>query len=234
MNTALILSGGKGTRLKTDGTPKQYLEVAGRSIISYCLETFLRCDKIDAVVIVLDDIWQEHINDIANRIGLDKPIAFAKSGETRQMSIYNGLEKIAEQFHDTRSVIIHDAARPLVSEEMIVACLEGLKDADGVMPTLPVKDTCYLSADGESITRLIPRSELFAGQAPEAFDFKKYLELCRNADSEYLNSMSGTSELAFRHGLKVRLIEGDERNFKVTTKADLEMLKKILSSEGNK
>jgi 2-C-methyl-D-erythritol 4-phosphate cytidylyltransferase len=146
------------------------------------------------------------------------------------MSIFNGLEVI-EKETACENVIIHDAARPLISEALIAACFRELDSADGVMPVLPVKDTCYQSMDGKTICSFIPRSQLFAGQAPEAFRLKPYLELHRTLPPEVLLEISGSSELAYKHGLTVAMIPGEEKNFKITTQDDLKLLEKYLQCE---
>lgn len=102
------------------------------------------------------------------------------------------------------------------------------------MPVLPVKDTCYQSLDGKTISGFLPRSQLFAGQAPEAFRLKPYLELHRTLPREILLEISGSSELAYKHGLKVAMIPGEERNFKITTQDDLKLLEKYLYREETK
>lgn len=90
---------------------------------------------------------------------------------------------------------------------------------------MPVKDTIYYSETGEQISSLLNRDQLFAGQAPESFLFSKYLNIHEGMTEEQLSLVRGSSEIAFRHGLKVKLIPGDEHNYKITTMADLEKFK---------
>ena len=126
-------------------------------------------------------------------------------------------------------IIIHDAARPLVSEALIRRCIDGCKEADGVLPVLPVKDTLYMSKDGESISSLLKRSEIVAGQAPEAFRFGKYLAVHDRMSKDEILQISGSTEIAYKAGLNVRLVQGEERNFKITTAEDLDNFKHILA-----
>ena len=184
---------------------------------------------MDAIVIVADPSWRDFINSWLEKSRITKFIGYADPGQTRQMSIFNGLE-IIEKETACENVIIHDAARPLISEELIAACFRELVSADGVMPVLPVKDTCYQSMDGKTICSFIPRSQLFAGQAPEAFRLKPYLELHRTLPLEVLLEISGSSELAYKHGLTVAMIPGEEKNFKIT-QDDLKLLEKYLQCE---
>ena len=126
-------------------------------------------------------------------------------------------------------VVIHDAARPFVSEALIRRCMEGCSDADGALPCIPVKDTLYQSKDGRSITSLLKRSEIVAGQAPEAFRFGKYLDAHNRMNREEILQISGSTEIAYKMGLNVRLVKGEEINFKITTQEDLNSFKHILS-----
>ena len=107
--------------------------------------------------------------------------------------------------------------------------MEGCKEADGVLPVVPVKDTLYQSKDGKSITSLLNRNELFAGQAPEAFRFGKYLELHEQMPREELLKINGSTEIAYKGGLKIKLIKGDVMNFKITTPEDLTNFETIIN-----
>ena len=97
------------------------------------------------------------------------------------------------------------------------------------MPVIVVKDTTYYSEDGKSITSLLDRSKLWAGQAPEAFVFGKYLRVHENMSREELLKINGSTEIAFKQGLKVELIKGDPMNFKITTPEDLSNFESIIN-----
>lgn len=233
MNIAIILSGGIGSRMGGD-LPKQYKEVGGKPIIHYCLNTFLGCDKIDGVIIGVAEEWKNYVTEIVNEFNSPKPVWYAQPGETRQYSIFNALsEAKVYGAKDDDLVIIHDAARPLVSELLIINCFEGCKDADGVLPVIPVKDTLYQSVDGIHISSLLNRSELYAGQAPEAFRFGRYLALHENMPREELLKINGSTEIAYKGGLQVKLIKGDEMNFKITTPEDLSNFESIINKRNS-
>lgn len=234
MNAAIILSGGTGERMRqANGVPKQYIEVHGRSILEYCLRTFAESDSIDGIVVVANELWHNYIEAIFEKLGKRKFLGFAQPGAARQLSIYSGLKKLEQVCPDTDRVIVHDAVRPLVSLDLIKRCMDGLDQAEGVMPVLTVKDTCYQSLDGEKITSLLPRSQLFAGQAPEAFRFLPYLAAHRALSETELAAVSGSSEMAYKSGVEVRMIPGEERNFKITTPEDLVLFRRYLESEEN-
>ena len=275
MNIALVLAGGTGSRLG-DSCPKQYLKVQGRPIIGYCLETLQNCTIIDRIWIVAEHEWENTIleaikpvNDIQtgrNNLQKDgqeggtkvlpcvmqgdkenKIWGFSFPGETRQLSIMNGMKDIKEmllregilreagteltesgQRREKVTLLVHDAARPMVSQSLIRRCYETLAGYDGVLPALPMKDTVYLSENGIGITSLLPREQLFAGQAPELFDFEQYDRACRSFSKEQLLKFNGSTEPAVLYGLKMAAIPGDEKNFKITTKEDLRRFERIM------
>ena len=119
----------------------------------------------------------------------------------------------------------------MVSRELIQSCLEGCNEADGVLPVIPVKDTLYQSVDGQCIKNLLNRNELFAGQAPEAFRFCKYLALHEQMPREELLMINGSTEIAYKGGLKIKLIKGDVMNFKITTPEDLTNFETIINQK---
>ena len=228
MNLAIILSGGIGSRMKSD-RPKQYLEVNGKPIMWYCLKTFIQDSNIHAIVIVTATEWKEYVMEQVDSLSPNKPVHYALPGETRQYSIYNALLEIKHQGYDAQDcVIIHDAARPLVSHQLIYDCLDSCRAAEAILPVIPVKDTLYRSTDGQHITSLLNRQELFAGQAPEAFVFGPYLELHKKMPHKELLKINGSTEIAYKGGMKVKLIKGDEMNFKITTQEDLSNFENIL------
>ncbi len=227
MNIAIILSGGVGSRMGNN-IPKQYIELKNKPIISWCIQKFVSREDIDAIVIVIADEWIDYVKThISSEIN---KFIFAKPGETRQFSIYNGLNAAKDAgFLDDDIVIIHDAARPLVSNKIIDDCINGLKEGyDGVMPALEVKDTTYLTNDGTIISSLLDRSKLRAGQSPESFRLGSYLALHENMSKDELLKINGSTELAFKAGKKVKIIKGDEGNFKITTPEDLLRFKQII------
>lgn len=229
MNIALILAGGTGSRIGAD-IPKQYIKVAGQPIIAYCLQTFEKHDQIDAIWVVAEKEWHSLIREWSG----EKVQGFSKPGANRQLSILNGLKGIRNWASDEDVVIIHDAARPLVSMEMITDCLEACVTHEGVMPAIPVKDTVYYGVDGR-IESLLERSRIVAGQAPEAFRLGVYYQANIALSEEQMMRINGSTEPAVMAGMDVCYIAGDEQNFKVTTAEDLKRFIQIVeTAEGEK
>ncbi len=230
MNTAILLSGGTGTRMGV-ACPKQYLPVLGRPVLLYSLETLQRHDDIDHIVIVAAEEWQPAVQEWVKAEGVTKFFAFAPAGRTRQHSIYNGLKAAKDCTPNEGVVLIHDAARPLVSPAIIAACLAAAAEEGGAMPVITVKDTVYYSETGERVDQLLDRSRLYAGQAPEAFRFGEYLAIHDAASDDEIAATAGTSQIACRHGMSVRLVAGSERNLKITTVEDLHTFEMLLHEQ---
>lgn len=248
MNIALILSGGVGTRLGGD-VPKQYRMVGGKPVIAYCLETLAQQKEIEAIQIVAEPSWQEFImengrksvsddsvlkasgkgeSDSADSVWKLKFQGFSLPGDNRQLSIWNGLQDIRKFAGEEDVVLIHDAARPLLSAELIQACFKGMEGYEGVLPVLPMKDTVYLSENGQEISGLLDRKQIFAGQAPEAFRIGSYYRANQSLFPDRIRQMNGSTEPAILAGMKIRMIPGDERNFKITTREDLTRFEEIM------
>lgn len=231
MNVAVILAGGKGIRMGLE-IPKQYYEVDGKPVISYSLYTFLMHEEIDAVQIAADEMWHEYINQ--QLFGLpynEKFRGFSMPGKNRQLSIYNALLVIREYASENDTVVIHDAARPCVSAAQISDCLKAAKGHDGALPALPMKDTAYLSENGKTVSSLLDRGKIYAGQAPETFAFGKYYEANRALWPDKILRINGSTEPAVMAGMDIAIILGDERNFKITTEADLERFREIVQRQ---
>lgn len=225
LNIVLVLAGGTGCRLGAE-IPKQYIEVKGRPIISYCLSLLAEHDRVEAIQIVADQRWRGFIQDKMSQEASyenysKKFKGFSNPGENRQLSILQGLEDILAYGEDSDGVIVHDAVRPCVTKEMISACFDALEGHDAVVPVLPMKDTVYYSSDKKKISSLLNRSHIFAGQAPEAFRLQVYYKANRSLLPDRILEINGAMEPAVLVGMDVVMIPGDEENFKITTWADL-------------
>ena len=220
MNAGLILAGGTAERLKGYDKPKQFIEVGGKLLISYCLEVFKNSPDIDLICVVVADEWRVILGDYI----------YAKPGKSRQHSIYSGLIELEQ--HKPDKVVIHDAARPRVTEGDIKGVIEASIGHDGATPVLPVSDTMYDSIDGRTISRTLDREGIFAGQTPECYDFLKYLEIHKNTSDDGLSKVKGSSEIAVSNNLKIAICKGSPENLKVTTKTDLEFFVAHIENSG--
>lgn len=228
MNGALVLSGGSGSRMGMD-VPKQYQVIAGKPVLIHTIEQFQRCDAVRYVAVAAEEEWHGQILQWKTEFGLTKLEVLAPAGEDRQHSILNGLRVLRPFLTGAwDGVIVQDAARPLTSGTLIGGLLQGLWEAPCVLPVTPVTDTTYTSRDGRWVDGLLDRSTLYAGQAPEAFRYQDYLRLYEQTPSEVLGTMSGSCQLPYGKGWKVRMIPGERDNIKITYPSDLEICERQL------
>ena len=214
--------------MNLNGTPKQYVIVDRKPILIYTLEQFEKCDRIGRVIIVAANEWVPQIEKWIEQYHITKFAGFAPAGETRQRSIMNGLDA-AKKYdpEDTAIAAIHDAARPLVSPQLISDLVDGASEYGGCLPVLPLTDTVYQTADGKVIDKLLNRDTLFTGQTPEVFRLNEYHRINHSVSLNELDSYRGAAQLAHQYGMKVHLIPGEYTNFKLTIPSDLQKFRAI-------
>jgi 2-C-methyl-D-erythritol 4-phosphate cytidylyltransferase/2-C-methyl-D-erythritol 2,4-cyclodiphosphate synthase len=214
---ALVVAAGRGTRFGGE-VPKQYAELAGRPLLSHSLARLARHPAVAAVGTVIDPDHRALYE--AAGAGLDLLPAVA-GGASRQDSVRLGLESLAPLA--PARVLIHDGARPFVSDDVIDRVLAALDDAPGAIAALPLADTLKRANDGaipETVAATVPRDGLWRAQTPQGFRFADILAAHRQAASQ--TDLTDDAAVAERAGLAVRLVAGSPANVKVTTPADLE------------
>jgi 2-C-methyl-D-erythritol 4-phosphate cytidylyltransferase len=236
MNIAIILAGGTGSRLG-GGVPKQFLELSGQMMILHSMRAFAESEYVGNIQIVADKAYREKIED-AMFEDPESPIAekflgFSDPGENRQLSIYNAMKDIGDILgkETIDGIIIHDAARPFVTVDTVNECLLALDEHDGAMPVIPMNDTVYFSRSGQKVDELLNRNNIYAGQAPEAFWYEKYLKANEDLLPDKILLIKGSTEAAVMAGMDVAMIPGDQRNFKITTAEDMERARQVFASE---
>jgi 2-C-methyl-D-erythritol 4-phosphate cytidylyltransferase/2-C-methyl-D-erythritol 2,4-cyclodiphosphate synthase len=216
---ALIVAAGRGERFGS-GTPKQYADLSGVPVLRRAVGAFLGHPEIDQVRVVIDPT---HAGLYAAAIlGLDLPPP-ASGGGTRQESTRLGLEALAAD--RPQLVLIHDAARPLVSRSVINRVLRALDRDDAALPVLPVVDTLKLVEDG-LLAGERPRDRLARAQTPQGFRFATILEAHRYQAGA---AMTDDTALVSALGVPVRAVAGEERNLKITTPEDMEEAERRLA-----
>ena len=230
MNYLIILSGGTGSRMHSN-IPKQYIEVLDKPILFYTLKCF-DLSLFNKVSVVVSNSWKKFVKELVNDNFQNDKFVYAEAGLSRQESILNGLESLYSFASKEDVVIIHDAARPCCHQRIVDNLIFACKNHEGAMPVLPVKDTIYLSKNGKCISNLLNRDELFCGQSPEAFRYEAYYSIHKGLSSDDLKEIRGSSEIAFKNGLDIVFVHGDESNFKITTPIDLKRFKETIESEG--
>lgn len=209
---ALVVAAGRGTRMSGD-VPKQYKMLAGQSVLRRTLHSFVSHPEIDRVIPVI------HPDDIDDFAAASAGLAVEPAiygGETRQASVLNGLEHLADGSAPAK-VLIHDGARPFVTAKIIDDVLNALGHADAAIPVLDVHDTLKRS-DGVTVTDTIDRSNLVRAQTPQGFRFPAILGAHREMAGKALTDDAAVAEAT---GLTVATVSGLEENIKITRDEDL-------------
>ncbi len=217
--SAVIVAGGSGTRF---GRKKQFLDLCGVPLIRRTVDAFASHDALDAVIVTVP---REDM-DLTRRMlaGAASPVHIVQGGRTRQESVYNGLLNV----EGAGLVLVHDAVRPLVTGELISRVLEGLGEGDACIPALAVSGTLKEVRDGVVI-RTVPRSNLFEVQTPQAFPLLKILEAHTLARQRGVLDATDDSAVMEQAGGRVRVVEGDPFNIKITVEKDLEIAEAMLT-----
>lgn len=218
---AVVVAAGRGDRLGLD-RPKAFAKLGGRPLLAESLERLERSDWVDSIVVVAPEEWEEPSILLAEEIGAGKVTACVPGGATRAESVRAGVAEIGAE---ALVVIVHDAARPLLVEEVVERVLAPLGEGwDGAVPALPVADTLKRAGDDGTILETVDRTGLHAVQTPQAF----LAAVLRDALAGDLADASDCAALVERRGGRVRVVEGDRRLLKVTTQADLDFVESLL------
>lgn len=224
MNIALIMAAGNGSRMGVD-TPKQFLEVSGEPLMWHTLKAFNDNKSIDAIYIVTNRSYFNKVNELSAEF--EKVIDLIEGGATRQESVNNGLNYLKKNgMIDDDIVLIHDAARPLVSDEIITNNVMECEKYDAVVTSVSASDSIVRSTDSETISQSENRKEIYQNQTPQTFKLGLILDAYKKFSGE-LAKYTDDGQIVFAYGKKIHLVNGSKLNFKVTTMEDLKMVEAL-------
>src|SRR5213592_2365409 len=217
---AVLAAAGRGERLGSD-RPKAFARLGDRPLLAESLERLEGSDWIDAIVIAAPPEWEEPSILVAEEIAATKVSSCVTGGESRSESVRHALAEVPE---DAAAVLVHDAARPLLSDTVIERVLAPLSEGwDGVVPALPVSDTVK-KVQRDQVVETLPRNELVAVQTPQAF----VASMLRDALAGDVSTASDCASLVEARGGRVKVVEGDRRLVKVTGPEDLALVESWL------
>lgn len=219
---AILVAAGRAERMA--GLDKVMTPVAGRPVLMHSLLAFQRCEAVDEVVIVTRERLEDRVNSLAIAVGCSKVRYVVRGGETRAESSRHGLGALAK---DTEIVLVHDAARPLVTPELIARVAEAAAAGGAAIPALPPVGTIKREVDGVAV-ETIDRATLREAQTPQGF---RRTILSRAFAAALRDGFAGTDEasLVERTGVPVTLVEGERRNVKITVPEDLAVVEALLA-----
>ena len=221
---AVLAAAGRGERLEAE-RPKAFAQLRGRPLLAESLERLEASGWIESIVVVAPPGWEEPVILLAEELGCGKVVASVAGGETRADSVRIGVGEVAA---DAAVIVVHDAARPLVSDELVERVVTPLSQGwDGAVPGLAVVDTVKRDGPDGAIVETVPRGDLVVVQTPQAF----VADVLRRAlASESASAATDCASLVEAQGGRVQVVDGDPRLLKVTSPEDLALVESWLAA----
>jgi 2-C-methyl-D-erythritol 4-phosphate cytidylyltransferase len=226
--SAIVVAAGSGVRLG-QGTPKGFVKIGGRTMLSYSLEVIAQVASIGEIVIAVPDGFERAARAEVAAANIGLPVKITRGGVERQDSVRIALALTSAE---SELVVVHDAARPLATREIFASCLEAAERAGGAIAAIPVADTIKRVADS-TITATVARAGLWQAQTPQAFRRDVLIAAHERAVREGLVATDDADlveRFAERGGVRVEVVESSTGNIKVTTAADLAVVEAIVAA----
>lgn len=221
----LIVAAGRGRRFGSD-VPKQYVKVAGMSVLRRTLTQFLNMTEVHVIQTVIHPDDREMYTAAVQGIADGRVLPPAYGGETRAASVLNGLEALAD--HPPDCVLVHDAARPFVTVKIVQDVIEALHQGEAAFAALPVVDALW-RADTDGAIAPVSREGLWRAQTPQGFRF----QTLKDAHHSYVGDAADDVEIVRAMGMPVRIVTGHADNFKITSPDDLARAERIVAAQEN-
>ena len=234
-NIAVILAGGVGSRMG-GSEPKQFLSLGGRTVIEHSIETFANHPSIDEVAVVIHPDWRGRMEEIAARGRWEKLRKIVDGGSERYMSSLNAIMAYIDEPDDT-NLLLHDAARPFMSAAIVDRVVAALERHEAVGVAVPSTDTVWeVHPDfdavevGRLVARIPERRLMWRAQTPQAFRLPLIRDAYQRAlqDPQFRTTDDCGVVRQYMPGTKITVVEGEERNMKVTTPHDIAALEQML------
>lgn len=230
MNIALIMAGGLGQTLFQD-IPKQFLNVYDKPIIIYALEVFQRHSQIDKIIISCLDGWQEMCKAYARQFGIDKLTQVVTGGPDGQTSVNNGLLEMAAWCGKDDIVVIHDAIRPMVTEEIISDSIRVCTEFGCSAAAVHCQEPIVKIRNGLKGRESFERDEVMKIQTPQAYPYSSLLKLYEEAENKGITGVIHVSTILTKLGKDVYFSKGSDKNLKILTLDDLDIFKALCVTE---
>lgn len=229
MNHALIIAGGSGNRMGQD-IPKQFMHVDNCPIIIHTLKCFQEHPDIDFISVVCLKGWETVLRSYANQFNITKLCHIFEGGDNGQSSIRNGIFGLRDKgVKDTDFVLIHDAVRPIVSQEIISSNIAVCQAYGYAITGIACREAILVSEDGFESNTSIPRETLIRTQTPQTFRLGNIIRVHEEAQKRGITNSVASCTLVAELGFDtMHIVPGSEKNIKITTTEDLEILKALM------
>ncbi len=223
----IIAAAGAGTRLGAD-TPKLFVDLGGKPLVCHALEVFEHCSAVDRIILVVPPGIETKVQaEIVDRFHSGKVVEIVPGGVSRAESVYAGLGTVGSGI---QTVLIHDGARPFVSEDLVLRVLHAAELSGAAVPGIPSTDTLKRVQDGVAVATL-DRSRILRIQTPQAFQYE-LLKEAHDRARDLGETATDDSVLVEKLGTHVRVVSGSPLNFKITTRENLQLARALLAARG--
>lgn len=239
MNIAVVFAGGSGTRMKSKGLPKQFLEAHGKAIIIYTLEHFDNHPLIDAIIVVCIKEYIGYLQKLIRKAGLTKIKWIEPGGKSPLESQYIGLKRIqAECSKDEKHIVLmHDGVRPLIDADCITNCIEGVKEHGTAITMSPAIETIITVDSNDNVKKTLRRKDCRLGRAPQCFYLDQIIKVHERAMADSLRDdqdlFIDSATMMQYYGYPVHVVEGPASNIKITTATDYYVFKALIDAKEN-
>lgn len=227
MNIGLIIAGGSGQRMNQD-IPKQFINVENRPVIIYTMEAFQHHPAIDAIWAVCLDGWHEILRAYARQFNITKLAGVSPGGENGQASIRNGIYALKERFSPEDIVLVHDAIRPMVSQDIISDCIRQCRLHGSAVSAVPCRTAMLTTENREYTDMYYDRDKLMSSQTPQGFSLGKLVWAHEEALKRGITNSVASCTMMLELGEKLYFSLGSEKNIKLTTTDDIEIFRALL------
>lgn len=220
-----IVAGGTGTRMGAD-IPKQFLKIDEKPIIVHTISRFLENKNIEKIYLGVHPDWIEYINKILSEYNLDNSrISIIKGGTDRNSTVFNIIDLIVNEYNinDSDIILTHDGVRPFVTQKVINNNIDAALKYGACGTYIPAVDTIIRSQDGNIVSEVPPRPEMFQAQTPQSFNILKLKNTYKSLTEVEKEKLTDTCSVFTIKGLPIHIVEGDVLNMKITTAHDLKI-----------
>jgi 2-C-methyl-D-erythritol 4-phosphate cytidylyltransferase len=224
MTAACIIVAAGRSRRFGPAAPKQFALLKGKPLFLWSVQAFRKVREFSQIIVVVPAARLGSLKRLEKKLGVE----FVNGGSERHDSVMNGVKRLRA---DIEVVAIHDAARPLVSSELISETLKAAKKYGACLAAVPARDTVKLADSKKgTVRKTIPRNEVWLAQTPQVFSTKILKRLYKNIGKA---NITDDAQLAEKLGIKVKIVEGSYANIKVTDKNDLKIVKMLLRTRNS-
>ena len=231
---AIILAGGKGTRMGNIEKPKQFMEIGNKPIIIHTIEKFVLHTEFDEILVLSPKQWIKHTEDLIRKyISSDSRIHVIEGGATRNETIMNAIQYIDREgnLNDETVIVTHDSVRPFLTHRIIDENIRYAREFGACNTVIPATDTIVESKDHQFVTSIPDRATMYQGQTPQTFKAVQLRDLYESLTAEEKEILTDACKILIMKGEKVHLVEGEVSNIKITYPHDLRVAEALLGGE---